>query len=347
VSAFHGAPPNAPPNASGSATGAACVHVVEPPSALAAFSAVREALQRATIGHGLLVDRLLITLLSRGHVLLEGPPGTAKTRTVKRFAALLGADFVRVQATPDLLPADLTGTDVHRGNGEFRFAPGPLFHHVVLVDEINRAPPKVQSALLEAMGEGQISTGGVTRPLAAPFLVAATQNPIEHEGTYPLPEAQLDRFLFRVELRLPGVADERRILDLVLDEGRDGIGVQPAALALDTIRQAWRDVDAIHLSDAVRDYIVRLSCATRGEGQGGTAAVDIVQPASPRASLALASGARASAWLAGRDHVLPDDIATLAGDTLAHRIALDYRARAEGRTARGAIDAILDATPRV
>jgi len=316
-------------------------------AALAAFGTVREALRRATIGHDTLVDRLLVTLLSRGHVLLQGPPGTAKTRTVKRFAALLGVDFVRVQATPDLLPADLTGTDVHRGNGEFAFVAGPLFHPVVLVDEINRAPPKVQSALLEAMGEGQISTGGVTRPLGSPFLVAATQNPIEHEGTYPLPEAQLDRFLFQVDLALPGTADERRILDLVLGEERDGVGAQPPALTLAIIEQAWLHVRSVHLSDAVRDYIVRLTGATRGEGQGGTAARDIVQPASPRASLALASGARAGAWLDGRDHVLPDDVAALAGDALAHRIALDYRARAEGRTARGAIDAILDATPRV
>jgi len=310
--------------------------------------AVRDALQRVTVGHEALVERLLIALLSGGHVLLEGPPGVAKTRTVKRFAALLDTRFVRVQATPDLLPADLTGTDVLRGDGAFHFLPGPLFNHVVLVDEVNRAPPKVQSALLEAMGEHQISTGGVTRALEEPFLVAATQNPLEHEGTYPLPEAQLDRFMFQVDLELPDIAHERRILDLVLGEndGADAPDTSPLTDAR-AILQARHHVADIHLAPAVRDYIVRLVGATRGLGAGGTAATDIAQAASPRASIALAHGARARAWLQGRDHATPEDVEALVPDVLSHRIALDYRARAEGARARDRLAAIVAATPRV
>ncbi len=309
---------------------------------------VRDVLQHGSIGHEDLIERLLIALLCGGHVLLEGPPGVAKTRTVKRFAAALGTRFVRVQATPDLLPADLTGTDVHRGGGDFAFRPGPLFNHVVLVDEVNRAPPKVQSALLEAMGERQISNGGVTRALEEPFLVAATQNPLEHEGTYPLPEAQLDRFMFQVDLALPSVEQERRILDLVLSEDPEAERSPNAPLVgIDALLRARREAAAVHLSGAVRDYVVRLVGATRGHGAGGRAADDVAQPASPRASIALASGARARAWLHGRDHALPDDVEALASDVLSHRIALDYRSRAEGLRTRDRIRAIVNATPRV
>lgn len=313
-----------------------------------ALQDVQAALLASSIGNETLVQRMLIALLTGGHVLLEGPPGVAKTRTVKHFASLLGTRFVRVQATPDLLPADLTGTDTHQGNGEFRFVPGPLFNHVVLVDEVNRAPPKVQSALLEAMGEHQITNGGVTRPLEEPFLVAATQNPLEHEGTYPLPEAQLDRFMFKVNLALPDAALERRILDLVLSEND---GSEPngstALVDRDSLLEARREVARVHVSAAVRDFIVRLVAATRGLGAGGSAASDIAQAASPRASIALATGARARAWLQGRDHADPGDVEALASDTLVHRIGLDYRARADGVQVRDCIAAILAATPRV
>ena len=310
---------------------------------------VRKTLHATSIGHEALIERLLIALLTGGHVLLEGPPGVAKTRTIKRFAAALGTRFVRIQATPDLLPADLTGTDVHQGQGEFRFLPGPLFNHIVLVDEVNRTPPKVQSALLEAMGEHQISTGGVTRQLEEPFLVAATQNPLEHEGTYPLPEAQLDRFMFQVNLTLPGADIERQILDLVLTESDPSHASANTNVIADThtLLRAREQVSSIHVSSAVRDYIVRIVLATRGIGAGGSAAADIVQAASPRASIALANGARARAWMAGRDHALPEDIERLASDVLAHRIGLDYRARAEGVQSRDCIAAILDRTPRV
>jgi len=289
-------------------------------------------------------------LLCGGHLLLEGPPGVAKTRTIKRFSELLDTRFVRIQATPDLLPADMTGTDMfHQATGEFRFLQGPLFNNIVLVDEINRAPPKVQSALLEAMGEHQISTGGVTRTLEEPFLVAATQNPIEHEGTYPLPEAQLDRFMFFLDLQLPDLDRERKILDQVLSE--DMQSAQPVAPTVKAdrslIMQARNDIQHCHLSKPVRDYIVRIVCATRGHGVAGEQAADISQAASPRGSIFLARAAQATAWLDGRDHVTPDDVALLAPDVLTGRIALDYRARAEGLDPRSLITRLVEATPRV
>lgn len=317
-------------------------------SAHAAFSAMRGTMRARLIGRENLVDRLLIALLTGGHVLIEGAPGLAKTRAVKLFSDLIAADFVRIQATPDLLPADLTGTTVFRPeSGAFEFVEGPLFSNIVLVDEINRAPPKVQSALLEAMGEGQISVSGVTRTLSRPFMVAATQNPIEHEGTYPLPEAQLDRFLFFVEIPMPGVDAERAILDLALSE-RSGEG---DAITPPLGKIAWQtargEVAATHLSPAVRDFIVRLVAATRGIGAGGEAAGDIEHAASPRGSISLAAAAQARAWLEGRDHVLPSDVEELCVDVLSGRIGLTYRARAQGRSVREVIAAIREKTPVV
>jgi len=311
---------------------------------------LRATLAEQLVGLDSLVERLLIALLTGGHLLIEGPPGVAKTRTINRFARLLDVSFARVQATPDLLPADITGTDIfQQQSGEFRFNAGPLFNHIVLVDEVNRAPPKVQSALLEAMGEHQITTNGITRKLAEPFLVAATQNPIEHEGTYPLPEAQLDRFMFFVNIELPGIEQERLILDQVLNEA------DPLAESADIgtlgsgelILQARRAVPDVFLSEAVRDYIVRLVGATRGLGAGGKSASTISQAASPRASINLAIASRAKAWLDGRDFATPDDVAALAPDILCGRIALDYRARAAGTTTRQVIQELLDTTPRV
>lgn len=314
-----------------------------------ALLGMRDTLNRTLIGHEKLVERLLIALLCGGHVLLEGPPGVAKTRAINRFAGLLAAEFVRIQGTPDLLPADITGSDMyHQGSGEFRFLPGPLFSQIVLFDEINRAPPKVQSALLEAMGERQITTGGTTRALPEPFLVAATQNPLEHEGTYPLPEAQLDRFLFFVELGLPDVENERLILDHVLDElAMSAADTPTSSVDASLVMQARIDVRGVFLSSAVRDYIVRLVAATRGHGAGGNAAEVIAQAASPRGSINLATAAQARAWLDARDHVTPDDIQALATDVLSGRIALDYGARAGGVTRRQIVERILEATPRV
>lgn len=317
---------------------------------LAQLLRARAVLATQLVGLEFLVDRLLVALLSGGHILIEGPPGVAKTRTIKYFAHALDIAFVRIQATPDLLPSDITGTDMYQQNsGEFKFLPGPLFNNIVLVDEVNRAPPKVQSALLEAMGEHQITTGGITRALDEPFFVAATQNPIEHEGTYPLPEAQLDRFMFYVNLDLPNVEHERRILDQVLSEQTraNSTSELTSPITKNDILNARYFVTNVHISDAVRDYIVRLVSATRGYGAGGKQAGAISQAASPRASINLALAAQASAWIAGRDYVDPNDIAELASDILCGRIALDYKARAAGMTNRSAIQQLIETTPRV
>jgi len=302
------------------------------------------------VGLQSLTERLLIAMLCGGHILIEGPPGVAKTRTIRQFAHLLDTSFVRIQATPDLLPADITGSDIyHQPSGEFRFMPGPLFNHIVLVDEINRAPPKVQSALLEAMGEHQVSTGGTTRVLEEPFLVAATQNPIEHEGTYPLPEAQLDRFMFFVQLKLPDIASERLILNQVLKENSPSANsLTPGTVIGNSqdIINARKQVQEVFISEAVRDYIVRLTCATRGEGLGAVARGEIEHAASPRASIYLALATRAHAWLQQRNHATPDDVALLAPDILCGRIILDYQARAAGISERDIVMRILENTPR-
>ncbi|AZQ69118.1 AAA family ATPase [Silicimonas algicola] len=291
------------------------------------------------IGHDRLVERMLIALLTGGHMLVEGAPGLAKTRAVRALADAVSGTNARIQCTPDLMPADLTGTPVWRAqSGTFDFVPGPVFHNLVHVDEINRAPPKVQSALLEAMAEGQVTSGGETRKLPDPFLVVATQNSIEHDGTFPLPEAQLDRFLLHVVLDLPDLETERRILDLVEAETLDGAH-PPAPISLDKLTAARNEVRRVHLAPELRDYIVRLVVATRD----GALAGDVGHAASPRGSLALAAASRARAWLAGRDYALPEDVADLARDALAHRIVLNWRAVAEGRTAREVVGGILDA----
>lgn len=296
-------------------------------------------LARRLIGHEVLIERLLIALLADGHLLIEGAPGLAKTRAVRALTAAVSGTTARIQCTPDLMPADLTGTPVWRPEtGVFEFVPGPVFHNLVLVDEVNRAPPKVQSALLEAMAERQVTAGNTSHVLPDPFLVIATQNPIEHDGTFPLPEAQLDRFLLHVVLGLPDVETERMILDLVESEGQ-GEEQASGRLPLSALRAAKAEVHAVHLSPELRDYIVRLVVATRE----GDLAGEVEHPASPRGSLALAASARARAWLNGRDYALPDDVAALAGDALAHRMVLSWRAVAEGRTARGVIADILAA----
>ncbi len=305
---------------------------------------VRAAMSAALAGHELLIERLLIAIITGGHVLIEGSPGLAKTRTVNRFSRLVRADFARIQATPDLLPADITGTSIYQQNtGNFSFIRGPLFNNIVLVDEINRAPPKVQSALLEAMAEQQITTSGQTYPLHDPFMVVATQNPIEHEGTYPLPEAQLDRFLFFLHIALPDPNLERSILDLVLAEASvDAGGADEAIIDAGDITAARRLVNAVFLSDAVRDYIVRLVTATRGYGAAGEQLNEIEHAASPRASIFLARAAQARAWMDGRDHTTPDDVQALAVDVLSGRLVLSYHALASGINSRDIVQRILD-----
>ena len=273
----------------------------------------------ALIGHELLVERLLIALLTGGHVLIEGPPGIAKTRAVKALATHLPGSHARIQCTPDLLPSDLTGTQIFRPEtGSFDFMPGPVFHSLVLVDEINRAPPKVQSALLEAMAERQVTSGGVSRQLPDPFMVVATQNPIEHEGTFPLPEAQLDRFLLHLRLAPPAHA--------------------ATALTAGDVAQARAAVAQVHLAPALKDFIVRLVMATR---PGGAIADWIEHPVSPRGTLALAAGVRARAWLHDRDHGLPEDAEALACDALSHRMVPTWQAQSEGRTGRSLISEAL------
>lgn len=291
------------------------------------------------IGHRDLVDRLLVALLAGGHVLIEGPPGIAKTRAVKRLAASLPGSHARIQCTPDLMPSDLTGTQVFRHeSGGFDFVPGPIFHTLVLVDEINRAPPKVQSALLEAMAEGQVTTSGTTRPLSEPFMVVATQNPIEHEGTFPLPEAQMDRFLLHLSLSLPEAEQERAILDLVAAERIAPPAAAPIPLTTEAVSAAKAEAARVHLAPALKDYIVRLVMASR---PGGAVASWVEHPISPRGTLALAAAAQALAWLRGRDYALPEDVTALAPDALAHRLVPNWSAVAEGRTGRSLVADIM------
>jgi MoxR-like ATPase len=295
-------------------------------------------LSAGLVGHDHLIERLLIALLTGGHLLLEGPPGIAKTRAVKWLSDAVEGSFARIQCTPDLMPSDLTGTLVYRPQeGRFDFVRGPVFHNLVLVDEINRAPPKVQSALLEAMAERQVTVGNQTHALPDPFVVVATQNPIEHDGTFPLPEAQMDRFMLHVVLSLPDMATERRILDLVEAEGQQG-AAQPRSLSLGALSQAQAMVRAVHLAPELRDYIVRLVDATRN----GPLSHDIEHAVSPRGTLALAASSRARAYLMGRDYALPEDVAAMAGDALAHRMVLSWRAVADGRKARGVIADIVN-----
>ncbi|MFC0202300.1 AAA family ATPase [Paracoccus rhizosphaerae] len=310
-----------------------------------AVGALLQDVSAALVGHDWLVERLLIAFLAGGHVLLEGPPGVAKTRAVKQLAARLPGTQARVQCTPDLLPSDLTGSQIWRGeSGTFDFVPGPMFHNIVLVDEINRAPPKVQSALLEAMAETQVTTGGVTRPLPQPFMVVATQNPIEHEGTFPLPEAQLDRFLLHLQLGMPDADGERAILDLVEEENRaspaliDAVAVDAASLA-----KARAEVADVRLAPVLKDFIIRLVMATRA---GGSLASAVAHPVSPRGTLALAAAVRARAWLHGRDHGLPEDVDALACDALGHRLVADWKVVSEGRDGRSLIaDALREVRP--
>jgi MoxR-like ATPase len=290
------------------------------------------------IGQEKLVDRLLIALLADGHLLVEGPPGLAKTRAIKVLGNGIESDFHRVQFTPDLLPADLTGTEVYRPqDGSFKFQQGPLFHNLVLADEINRAPAKVQSALLEAMAERQITIGRETYPLPDLFLVMATQNPLEQEGTYPLPEAQLDRFLMHVIITYPSGSEEKAILHLARNEARTAQSANGEAehiIREQDVFDARRAVLDIYLSDDLEQYLLEIVLATRNPGTYGDDLAEWIEyGASPRATIALDRCARAHAWIDGRDYVGPEDIQAIASDVLRHRIILNYEAAADGITA--------------
>ncbi|HIG65254.1 MAG TPA: MoxR family ATPase [Methyloprofundus sp.] len=287
------------------------------------------------IGQDVLVERMLIALLADGHILVEGAPGLAKTRAINALSKGIQADFHRVQFTPDLLPADLTGTEIYRPElGNFEFQKGPLFHNLVLADEINRSPAKVQAALLEAMAERQITVGGETYPLPPLFLVMATQNPIEQEGTYPLPEAQLDRFLLHVKIDYPQAEHEKLILHLARNEAMQlGQSTQQAtqAISQESLFAARQEVLNIYMADNLEDYLLQIILATRNPAPYGEDLASWVQyGASPRASIALDRCARAKAWLNGKDFVAPEDIQDMAFDILRHRVILSYEAEAEG-----------------
>ncbi len=299
------------------------------------------------IGQAHLINRMLIALLCDGHLLVEGAPGLAKTRAIKVLAESIEGDFHRLQFTPDLLPADLTGTDIYRPQeGTFEFRKGPLFHNLILADEINRAPAKVQSALLEAMEERQISVGAESYPLDDLFMVMATQNPIEQEGTYPLPEAQLDRFLLHVEVGYPTIEDERRILVLNRDEAKAGErdAFQPSELlSMDSMMTARQDILNLHLATELEEYIVNVVVATRNPGAvNPDLDGQVLYGASPRASMGIDRAARAHAWLAGRDFVGPEDIQAVAPDVLRHRLVLSFEAEADGVDSNTVIAGVLD-----
>ena len=311
------------------------------------FDKLQQYVSGKIIGQTELVNRLLVAMLADGHLLVEGAPGLAKTRAIQVLSEAVEGDFHRVQFTPDLLPADITGTEIFQPQtGEFEFRKGPLFHNLVLADEINRAPAKVQSALLEAMAERQITVAGVTYKLAEPFMVMATQNPIEQEGTYHLPEAQLDRFLMHVRVGYPDLEAEKKILHLNRAEALDDLShktPEPEVhISKDDIREARKQVMQLYMAEGVEEYLLQLVMATRQpEAYSQELAGIIAFGASPRATMALDRCARAHAWLQGRDYVGPDDVQSIAHDVLRHRILLSFEGEASGKTSDEVIDTLL------
>ena len=330
-------------------------------SVLDAFLELRERLKQDILGQQTLVERLLLALLADGHLLVEGAPGLAKTRAVKMLGETIEGDFHRIQFTPDLLPSDVTGTEIYRPQeASFVFQKGPVFHNLVLADEINRAPAKVQSALLEAMGERQVTVGRETYPLPELFLVMATQNPIEQEGTYPLPEAQLDRFLMQVNIDYPAVEDELKIIQLVREENKkmllqqgqeESVGHEPSKIPEPLINQhqvmqARREVLDQYMSPEVERYMVELVQATRTPERYHQELSEWIEwGGSPRASLALDCCAKAHAWLLEKDFVSPEDLQQIATDVLRHRILLSYTAESRGMDADEVIRRILELVP--
>lgn len=312
------------------------------------FNNLRSWLSNQILGQPLLVDRLLISLLADGHLLVEGAPGLAKTKAIKSLSEGIEGSFQRIQFTPDLLPSDITGTEMYRPEtGDFKFQPGPIFHNLVLADEINRSPAKVQAALLEAMAERQVSVGRKTMALPPLFLVMATQNPIEQEGTYPLPEAQLDRFLMHVRIDYPDSSAEREILALARGEAMNqDVPQLDTEISQHDILSARKEICEIHMSESVDEYLVQLVLATRAPQKYGD---DLKQwlefGASPRATIAIDRCARAYAWLNERDFVSPDDVQEVAHDCLRHRLILSYEAEADGITSDKVISELLKRVP--
>ena len=311
------------------------------------LSELQRWLNQQIVGQSHLVERLLIALLADGHLLVEGAPGLAKTKAIKTLSEGISGDFHRIQFTPDLLPADITGSDIYRPeDGSFEFQPGPIFHNLVLADEINRAPAKVQSALLEAMAERQISVGRTTYPLPTLFLVMATQNPIEQEGTYPLPEAQMDRFLMHINVDYPAADAERDILKLARNEAMQIAAEKPTEVSEQTLLQAREQALAVHMAEPVEEYIVQLILATRNPKNYGDELNSWLDfGGSPRATIALDRCARAHAWLSGQDFVSPDNVRAVIHDVLRHRLILSFEAEASGITPDKVIEALVNAVP--
>ncbi len=300
---------------------------------------------KVIVGQSYLMERLVISLLANGHVLLEGVPGLAKTLAIKTLADTLNANFSRIQFTPDMLPADVTGTQIYNPqSGEFTTRQGPVFANLVLADEINRAPAKVQSALLEAMQEKQVTIGATTYPLPSPFLVLATENPIEQEGTYPLPEAQVDRFMLKVVISYPERDEERRILD---DWAKtENLPTASQVVTTEQILTARQVVDTIYVDDKVKDYIVDLVCATRDPGKYKIPAEGLIElGASPRATIFLTLAAKSHAFVQGRGYVTPQDVKSIAMDVLRHRVHVSYEAEAEEKNSEQIVQLLLDHLP--
>ena len=312
------------------------------------FQRLKDYMNANIVGQADLVDKLLVALLADGHLLVEGAPGLAKTKAIKKLSEAIEGDDQRIQFTPDLLPSDITGSDIYRPEtGDFKFQAGPIFHNLILADEINRAPAKVQSALLEAMAERQVTVGGKTYRLPALFMVMATQNPIEQEGTYPLPEAQLDRFLMYVKIDQPDAAAERRILQIVRNEAlEEGAEIPVEVMPQQRVFEARREVLNVHLSPALEEYVIQLVMATRKPEKYGEKFKRLVAfGASPRGTIALDRCARAKAWLAGRDFVLPEDVHGIVHDVLRHRVISTFEAEAEGITPDSFLDLLLKRVP--
>ncbi len=314
----------------------------------AKFQQLKSHLQQVIVGQEALLDRMIIGLLTGGHLLLEGPPGLAKTTAVKTLSEGVKASFQRIQFTPDLMPGDVTGSDIlETQTGRLTFVKGPIFHEIVLADEINRAPPKVQSALLEAMAEKQVTAGGVTRALPDLFIVMATQNPLEQSGTYPLPEAQLDRFMLHVQLDYPTEAEELTILrrDRARHFGED-VANWEALITPKAVLEARHQISEQYVSEAVEHYIVALTGATRRLAELDESLAEVLEiGASPRASLSLLHAASAQAWLMGRDYVTPDDVIALLPDVLRHRIRVSFSGRAKQWTETKVIHKIMELVP--
>ncbi|MBA3036406.1 MAG: MoxR family ATPase [Desulfobacterium sp.] len=305
------------------------------------FRKIMAEIEKVIVGQKNLIEKILVGLLCEGHLLLEGLPGLAKTTAVKTLAAAIKTSFQRIQFTPDLLPADILGTQIYRPNsGTFEIKKGPIFHNIILADEINRAPAKVQSALLEAMQERQVTIGESTFMLERPFLVLATQNPIEHEGTYPLPEAQIDRFMLKIKVDYPTAAEEKKIIERVNDMAGENV---KGVVEVHEVESAAKIIRSIHMEEKITDYIVNISRATRNPKELGLDIGPMIHyGASPRASIWLSRAARAQAFLMGRGYVTPQDVKSMAFDVLRHRIILSYEAEAEGKTSDDLIKVLLE-----